>query len=255
MALIDTHCHIDLPVFAEDRDQVLQRAFALGVQSIVVPAIEQQGWRSLYELCTQYADRLFPALGLHPVFVQRHEHRDLLLLKEALRQPNIVAVGEIGLDFFVRELPREKQIHLFTAQLELAAQTGLPVIMHVRKAYDEVIAILREHPVKGGIAHAFNGSLQQADKLIDMGFKLGFGGTMTYANARRIHGLASKLPLDAIVLETDAPDMVVEAHRGGRNSPEYLPLCLQALAKLRNADQDSIAMATTNNARQVLGLV
>ncbi len=253
MELIDTHCHLDVADFDADRRQVLERARQQGVQSMVVPAVDAEHWAGLIQLCDS-DQALFPALGLHPVYLQVHKPEDISALESEIEQRRPVAVGEIGLDYFIRELDREKQRVLFEAQLEVARNAGLPVILHVRKAHDQVLSILRRIRVRGGSAHAFNGSLQQARQYIDMGFKLGFGGMLTYQRSHRLRRLAAALPVDAIVLETDAPDMVVAAHRGERNSPEYLPYCLRALAEVRNEDVAFLARQTSVNARSVFAL-
>ena len=253
MELIDTHCHLDVADFDADRRQVLERARQQGVQSMVVPAVDAEHWAGLIQLCDS-DQALFPALGLHPVYLQMHKREDISALESEIEQQQPVAVGEIGLDYFIRELDREKQRVLFEAQLEVARNAGLPVILHVRKAHDQVLSILRRIRVRGGSAHAFNGSLQQARQYIDMGFKLGFGGMLTYQRSHRLRRLAAALPVDAIVLETDAPDMVVAAHRGERNSPEYLPYCLRALAEVRNEDVAFLARQTSVNARSVFAL-
>ncbi len=253
MELVDSHCHLDLAAFDADRDQVLARCRALGVRDILVPGVDAEGWPRLLALCTQEAG-LHPALGLHPVFLDRHRPEHLAELARRLEQDRPAAVGEIGLDHFLRGLDRQRQRELFEAQLRLARDAGLPVVLHVRKAHDEVLALLRRVGVVGGIAHAFNGSLQQAEGYLALGFRLGFGGTLTYEGTRHIHELARRLPLEAMVLETDAPDMPVAAHRGERNSPEFLPDCLAALARIRDEAPERIAEVTSRNARQVLRL-
>ena len=251
--LIDTHCHIDVEAFDADRDQVLQSAAGQGVQQIIVPAIDAARWEGLIELCNTRPG-LFPALGLHPVFLDTHSNGDIAGLEHAIELHRPLAVGEIGLDYFRRELDRGRQQVLFEAQLEIARNANLPVILHVRKAHDEVLATLRRIPVPGGTAHAFNGSLQQAQKYIDLGFRLGFGGMLTYARSSHLRRLARELPADAIVLETDAPDMTVAAHLGERNSPEYLPDCLQALSGVRDESPEVLAQQTTDNARAVFAI-
>ena len=253
MEIIDSHCHLDTAAFDADRLQVIEHCQQLGITQIIVPAIDQPGWNRLLELCQQHA-ALQPALGLHPVFIEKHHADDIQILEQFIDTDCPLAVGEIGLDFFIRELDRDKQQQLFEAQLGIAQNADLPAILHCRKAHDQVIQTLKRLPVKGGIAHAFNGSRQQADQYIDMGFKLGFGGTLTYERSNKIRALARSLPLSAIVLETDAPDMVVAAHRGERNSPEYLPDCLAALATIRDEAPEIIAAQTTRNVRDVLGL-
>lgn len=253
MELIDTHCHLDVADFQHDRLDIIQRCQQQGIGDIVIPAVDFAGWPHLLELCAEYSG-LHPALGLHPIYIEQHQPQHLTELERLLETTPVVAVGEIGLDFYVAELDRQKQQEYFEAQLALASRYRLPVILHVRKAHDQVIKTLKQIHPPGGIAHAFNGSLQQAQQYLELGFKLGFGGTMTYSNARKIHELAKSLPLEAIVLETDAPDMVVEAHRGERNSPEYLIDCLTALARLRGLAVEEVAHQTTRNARAVLQL-
>ncbi len=253
MELIDTHCHLDVAEFDADRSDVLARTRASGVRRLVIPAVDAAHWGSLLALCRQEPG-LYPALGLHPVYLEQHQREDVDALEAALAQHRPVAVGEIGLDYFVAGLDRDRQQRLFEAQLAVARNADLPVLLHVRKSHDQVLATLRRLRVRGGIAHAFNGSLQQAREYLELGFKLGFGGTLTYERSSRIRGLAKALPVEAIVLETDAPDIPVAAHRGERNSPEYLPDCLQALAEVRDADPALLARHTTRNACAVLRL-
>ncbi len=251
--VIDTHCHLDVEAFDPDRGEVISRSRALGIVAMVVPAIHAGGWRGLLDLCGSAPD-LYPALGLHPVFLERHRDADLAELERLIEAVRPVAVGEIGLDFFLPDLDRERQQVLFEAQLELAAAAGLPVLIHARKSHDQVLAALKRTRVPGGIAHAFSGSLQQARKYIDLGFKLGFGGMLTFERSRKLRALARDLPLAAIVLETDAPDLTVAAHRGERNSPEYLPDVLAALSEARGETQELVAAQTTRNACELLGI-
>jgi TatD DNase family protein len=251
--LIDTHCHLDVEEFDPDRDAVWQRAQAAGVRQIVVPGIRTATWQQLIALCA-HEPGLHAALGLHPVFVHEHKTDDLAQLPAFLEQYRTVAVGEIGLDYYIERPDRQAQQELFTAQLAIAREVGLPVILHVRKAHDDVLKHLKQTRVHGGIAHAFNGSLQQAQQYIELGFKLGFGGMLTYARSTKLRTLARELPLEAIVLETDAPDMTVASHHGERNSPEYLPECLAALAEVRDEDPVEVAIQTSLNARNVLNL-
>ncbi len=253
MDLIDTHCHLDVEEFDADRGTILERCRNQGVTRIVVPAIHAAGWSKLLQLCRQEVG-LYPALGLHPVYIESHQPADLHALEEKLQTENPIAVGEIGLDFYLADLDRQQQQKIFEAQLAIARDTGLPVLLHVRKAHDQVLATLRRIRVTGGIAHAFNGSLQQAQQYLDLGFKLGFGGTLTYERSSKIRQLAQTLPLEALVLETDAPDMVVAQHRGERNSPEYLVHVLTALAEVRQMDTNALAQQTTANAHAVLGI-
>jgi len=254
MELIDTHCHLDVAEFDADRSAVLARSRSKGVSAMVVPGVMASGWEGLLELCRQAHD-LFPALGLHPIYLDRHHpEADIRQLESRLAAERPVAIGEIGLDYAVAGLDRERQQTLFEAQLECARNAGLPVILHVRKAHDQVLATLKRIRVCGGTAHAFNGSLQQAAQYRDLGFRLGFGGMLTFERSTRLRALARALPLESIVLETDAPDMTVAQHRGERNSPEYLPYCLAALAEARNEAAERVAQQTTRNAREVFGL-
>lgn len=253
MELIDSHCHIDVEEFDPDRDAVLARCRQQGITRIVVPGILARSWPALLELCRRESG-LLPAFGLHPVYLAQHSNADIESLAAWVEREQPVAVGEIGLDYFVKELDRDRQQYLFEAQLDVARSADLPIVLHVRKAHDQVLTTLKRCQVRGGIAHAFNGSLQQAQQYIDLGFKLGFGGMLTYQRSNKLRRLAKQLPLDALVLETDAPDMTAASHHGERNSPEYLPECLRALAEIRDEDPTEVAARTTQNTEQVLGL-
>lgn len=251
MEITDTHCHLDVAEFNLDRDEVLARCRSEGVSKIIIPAIQSSTWSNVLDLC-ENEKGLYPALGLHPVFINQHQTEDLVKLEALLEKVSPVAIGEIGLDFYIKELEKRQQLELFEAQLIIAKNHHLPVILHVRKAHDHVLKLLKKIKVKGGFCHAFNGSVQQADQYIELGFKLGFGGTLTYENSTKIHALAKALPLESLVLETDAPDMVVESHRGQRNSPEYIIDSLNALANIRNEDVHVIAQQTTQNANDII---
>lgn len=253
MRLIDTHCHLDVAEFDADRAAVLARARAAGVDAIVVPGVQAATWEGLWAFCAGDPG-LYPALGLHPVYLDTHTADDLQALQTWLAGRRPVAIGEIGLDYHVPGLDRARQQRLFEAQLAIARAAGLPVILHVRKAHDAVLGALKRVRVRGGICHAFNGSLQQAGQYLDLGFRLGFGGMLTFERSRRLRALAQALPAEALVLETDAPDMTVAQHHGERNSPEYLPYCLAALAAVRGEPEESVATVTTANARAALGL-
>lgn len=251
MKLIDTHAHIDVTAFDVDRETVLKNCRQAGISHIVVPGIMANSWDTLLKTCDS-SPLLYASFGLHPVYLDQHTPADVNRLADYIKLHTPIAVGEIGLDFYLTELDRKRQQTLFEAQLSVAANAGLPVLLHARKSHDAVLACLRKIPVAGGICHAFNGSLQQAQQYFDLGFKLGFGGMLTFERSHKLHRLAQQLPLDAIVLETDAPDMTVASHHGQRNSPEYLPECLQALATLRDEDIALVAAQTTANAKAVL---
>jgi len=253
MEIFDTHCHIDVEEFDTDREQVIAHARDLGVTRMLVPAVAAAGWDHLIQVCDRHAG-LYPALGLHPVYHAIHRDADLERLAQRVARDRPVAIGEIGLDFFIDAPNPEEQIRFFEAQLRIAQKYELPVVLHVRKAHDQVLQCLKKVPVRGGTSHAFNGSLQQARQYMEMGFKLGFGGMLTYERSGKIRRLAQELPLESIVLETDAPDMTVASHHGQRNSPEYLPECLAALAEVRQMSIEEVAAITTRNALEVFSL-
>jgi len=254
--LIDTHCHLDAAEFDADRDAVYRAAIlgageAAGVAVMVVPAVERANFGAVASICRDYPGCV-PAYGIHPLYAERARPEDLDALRAVLEREPAVAVGEIGLDRHVEPRDDGKQLFYFTEQLKIARALGLPVLLHVRKAIDPILKCLREIRVPGGIAHAFNGSRQQAEEFIRLGFRLGFGGAMTFDGSKRIRTQAATLPLEAIVLETDAPDIPPAWRAGGRNTPADLVPIAQTLAELRSLPLAEIAAATTRNARAVL---
>jgi TatD DNase family protein len=259
-AWIDTHCHLDAPEFDGDREAVRARARERGVVHCVLPSVDVASFGAVRELAHRHADSY--ALGIHPLYTNRAGFEDLGRLDAALTEcrddPRLVAVGEIGLDFFDPTLDRERQERFFGEQLVLARKHGLPVIVHVRRSADALLKHLRRAQV-GGIAHAFNGSRQQADEFVKLGLRLGFGGTVTYERAQQVRRLAAELPVDALVVETDAPDIPphwlyrTAADRAsgqpqGRNEPAELPRIARMLAQLRGLTPDELAAATGRNA-------
>jgi len=262
---IDTHCHLDAPEFAPDRDAVRAAAQAAGVKHLVIPAVQRSHWQDVIALAHRHGDSY--ALGIHPLYTPGAQESDIAALRELLSQqlgdPHLVAVGEIGLDFFVPGLDEQRQIWFYEQQIRLAREFGLPVILHVRKSSDRLLKTLRQHRVVGGIAHAFNGSVQQAQAFIDLGFKLGFGGAITYERALKLRELAASLPLQALVLETDAPDIPphwlyttaeqrAAGQPQGRNSSAELPRIATEIAQLRGMGIEQLAQASTANARAAL---
>jgi TatD DNase family protein len=261
---IDTHCHLDAGEFDTDRSAVIERARAAGVNQIVLPAVACANFDTVRALA--HGHGFAYALGIHPLCVEQAADDDLARLRDALAthggDPRLVAIGEIGLDHFVPGLDRERQARFYATQLRLAREFALPVIVHVRRSADTLLKYLRQTPVVGGIAHAFNGSEQQAEAFVGLGFKLGFGGAMTFERALQIRRLAESLPLDAIVLETDAPDIPPQwlyrtageraAGASSRNEPGELPRIARSLAELRGLSQDEIAAATRRNAHAAL---
>jgi TatD DNase family protein len=252
MQFIDTHCHLDAAEFGNTQDALVQEALAAGVSTIVLPSVEAANFAAVQNISAQHA-ACVPAYGIHPMYIDHARPDDLKVLREFIQLHHPVAVGEIGLDFFVGNFDQEKQENYFSAQLKLAQEFDLPVLLHIRKAQDTILKHLRRTPVRGGIAHAFNGSPQQAAEFIKLGFKLGFGGAMTYPRATRLRELAATLPLESIVLETDAPDIPPEfLARGEPNRPGYLPRIAETLAELRNLPLAEIARITSLNALAVL---
>lgn len=249
---VDTHCHLDAAEFGDNQAALAQAAQASGVGRIVVPAVERATFAAVREVCERFTN-CAPAYGIHPMYVDEAQPEDLDALRGYLAQPATVAVGEIGLDFFIEPHDRVRQEYFFTEQLKLACEFDLPVLLHIRRAQDTILKLLRQNKVRGGIAHAFSGSRQQADEFIRLGFKLGFGGAMTHSRATRLRELAATLPLESIVLETDAPDIPPAFLKNGEpNKPEYLPRIAQTLAELRGMPLEEIARITTENAMAAL---
>ncbi len=232
---IDTHCHLDAAEFDGTQADIVRDAQTTGVSRIVVPSVSRDNFDTVRSLCEKYP-MCAPAYGIHPMYTVAATPNDLDVLHDFLGQHKPVALGEIGLDFFIKEHDQDTQEFFFVRQLELARAFNLPVLLHIRHAQDVVLKHLRQHKVRGGFAHAFNGSRQQADEFIKLGFKLGFGGAMTYPRATRIRELAASLPLDCIVLETDAPDQPSVEHRGERNEPAFLPEIAAEIARLRDME-------------------
>jgi len=259
---IDTHCHLDAPEFADDLSKVIQSALDNHVQAILLPAVKAGDCKQVRKLANQYGEQipgLVYTLGIHPLYINQAQEGDIALLEQEIRQalsdPRFVGVGEIGLDYFVEGLDPHKQEYFFHAQLDLAQQYQLPVILHVRRSQDAILKALRRRKVPSGIAHAFNGSFQQAEQFIELGFKLGFGGAATYERALQIRRLLQELPLESIVTETDAPDIPpawLKAEGFAFNQPAFLPRIAKELAAIRGVSEVEFASITWRNAMQVL---
>lgn len=252
MVLIDTHTHLDFPDFDADRSAVLDKAQALGVERLVVLGVEHGNWQRVWE-GVKADSRLRAALGLHPVYLDQHTHEHLLQLREWMIRlagdPQLCAVGEFGLDYYVPGLDRERQQQLFEAQLQLAADFDLPALLHVRRSHAPVTAALKRFKLKrGGIIHAFSGSREEAREYLKLGFKLGLGGAATWPQAVRLRKVLAELPLDGVVLETDAPDMAPAMYPGQRNSPAHLPEICVALAQVMGCSAQALAQASSRNA-------
>jgi TatD DNase family protein len=251
--LVDSHSHLDAEAFDPDRNQVLARARAAGVTRQIVPAVGAAGWEKLRVLCAAETG-LYPAYGLHPMFLAEHRPEHLRLLAEWIERERPVAVGECGLDFFVEGLDAEQQSLYFDGQLRLARDFALPVIVHARRAVDQVMAAIRRFGPLRGVIHSFSGSTDQARRLYDLGFLIGLGGPVTYERASRLRTLAAALPIECLLLETDAPDQPDSGHRGQRNEPARLTTVLDTIATLRGVEPEAVALATTANAVRLFGL-
>lgn len=254
LKLVDTHCHIDCARYFPDYEQTLARSRAAGVCDLVLAGVSRDGWPRLLELSRK--DRcVHAAPGMHPMYLHWHHPGDLEELAALAAKEKLVAIGEVGLDYYVDNADRIEQQKLFEAQVDIASQAGLPLLLHVRKAHDQVLATLRRKKFRfGGIVHAYNGSYQQALYFIGLGFMIGVCGTVTYDRSKKIRGVAGALPLESLVLETDSPDIPPAAHWNENNQPEYLPEILDSLTELRSEGRIRIAEQTTRNARLVLRL-
>ena len=251
--LVDSHSHFDAPEFDGDRDAALARARAAGVTRQVVPAVAASSWPKLREVCAQDAG-LFAAYGLHPMYLSEHRPAHLEDLRTWIEREKPVAVGECGLDFFVEGLDAETQQQYFDGQLRLAREFDLPLIVHARRAVDAVIASIRRIGGLRGVVHSFSGSPEQARQLWQLGFLIGLGGPVTYERANRLRALARTMPLDYLLLETDAPDQPDAGIRGQRNEPARLPVVRDVIAGLRGITAVEVSQATTRNAERLFNL-
>ena len=253
MHFIDSHCHIDFVTFDNDRKTILSHCQQLGINDIIVPAVTANKWDSLIATC-HADDMLHYALGLHPMFMAEHQADHISQLEQYVNQHSPIAIGEIGLDFYNDHHDKESQITLLIEQLKIAQKFDLPIILHVRKAHDEMTQLLKRYPVKGGVVHAFSGSQQQADNYIKQGMLFGIGGACTYPQANRLRNMIAQLPLTSLVLETDAPDMPLSGQQGQPNSPENIRLIADTISELRQQDIVEIANTTTENCKRLFHL-
>lgn len=253
MRLIDSHAHLDAEEFDADLHAVLARARDEGVAACVVPAVEAAGFPKLKSLAQSHPE-IAPAYGLHPMYLERHRPEHLQVLREWLERERPCAVGECGLDHFAEGLDPDLQREFLVGQLKLARDFDLPVILHARRALDEVLALLRRVGGLRGVVHSFSGSREQAGQLWKLGFRLGIGGPVTFERAARLRGLVAEMPLEFLLLETDAPDQPDTDWRGQRNEPSRLRHMLETIASLRNESPEIIAEQTTRNAVELFGL-
>lgn len=251
--LVDTHSHLDAPEFDADREAVIARARAAGVTRQVLPAVDAASWPKLRDICRDHPG-LFPAYGLHPMYLESHRPAHLRELNDWIERERPVAVGECGLDFFVEGLDPTAQATFFEGQLRLARDHDLPVIVHARRAVDQVIAAIRRFGPLRGVVHSFPGSRDQADRLFALGFLVSLGGPITYERANRLRTLVATLPVEMLMLETDSPDQPDAGIRGQRNEPARLASILEVAADLRGESPEALAAASSRNAERLFGL-
>jgi TatD DNase family protein len=253
LTLADSHVHLDDTSFDDDRGAVVERARAAGVTLQIIPGVDAASWPRIQALCTP-GSGLYAAYGLHPLFMRQHRPEHLAALSQWLETHQPVAVGEIGLDFYVKGVDAEEQRSYFRQQLVLAREFELPVIVHARAAMDEVTTALRRAGGLRGVVHSFAGSQQQAEQLWKLGFHIGIGGPVTYERAQRLRRIVTNMPIEYLLLESDAPDQPLSTHRGERNEPTRVAEILQCVAGLRNEDPATVAAATTANARRLFAI-
>lgn len=255
--LIDTHCHLDFERFDADRDEVVERARLAGVDQIIVPAIDQENLANVLGLTGQY-DGVFAAVGIHPNSTANWQESWLDVVRAAAGQAKVVAIGEIGLDYHWDDSPQSIQHKAFAAQLELAADLNLPVIIHNREAGGDVIRLLAESPLAGrerpGVLHSFSAPWAIAQAALEMGFTIGITGPVTFKKADDLRAVVARLPLDRIVVETDAPFLAPQQRRGKRNEPAYIPYIVKQIAVLHDLSIEEVALQTTANARALFAL-
>ncbi|QLF93080.1 TatD family hydrolase [Pseudomonas sp. ABC1] len=257
MRLIDTHTHLDFEGFDHDRDAVLAHSLDVGVERLLLMGVHADNWPVLWEMACDHP-ALYASFGLHPLFLARHRPEHLAALADWLERlhghDKLCAIGEIGLDYYLPDLDPQHQQQLLEAQLQLAHRFELPVLLHVRRAHAAMIATLkRQRLPRAGIVHAFSGSWEEAREYLRLGFRLGLGGAGTWPQAQRMHRVLRQLPLEAIVLETDAPDIPPVGRAGQRNSPEYLPDICRALAEIKGVTPEALAEASYRNSCAVFG--
>lgn len=251
--LIDSHVHLDDARFDDDRDDVVRRARDAGIIGEVVPAVAAAGWEKLRSLIPRFRGT-YPAYGLHPMFLDQHQPEHLDQLDAWLHANRAVAVGECGLDYYLEDLDRDTQHVYFTRQLRIARDHDLPVIIHARRAVEDVILAIRECGGLRGVVHSYAGSAEQARQLADLGFLIGLGGPLTYTRAKRLRRLVTHIPLETLLLETDAPDQPDADHRGQRNEPARVALIAHCVAQLRGEPVEHIAAVTSANTRRLFGI-
>lgn len=251
--IIDSHCHLDDDRFDEDREAMMQRAQATGVSHFIIAATTARRWPRVKQMTQDYGG-VYASYGLHPMFMGDHQLSDIDALDGWLQQESAVAVGECGLDFFQSDQGKEQQLQLLRAQLVIAKNHRLPVIIHARKALDLIIREIRQSKVASGVIHSFSGSLQQAQQLVELGFKLGIAAIVGYERANKLRQVVREIDMDALLIETDAPDQSGPQHKGQRNEPAFIIDHLSTIAELREMELDDCARHLSSNCMQLFQL-
>lgn len=252
-SFIDSHCHLDFSIFSSDLSNVITDAHRAGIDAMIVPSVSINNWHKVFQLTQQFKG-VHAAFGLHPMFLELHQDSHIDLLENFLKIHDAVAIGECGLDYFLPELDQKKQLQLFIAHLELSDKYALPLIIHARKSVDIILKYLRQYPNLHGVIHSFSGSEQQAYQCIEQGFLLGFGGPITYTRAKKLRHLVATLPLENLLLETDAPDQPASTYHGQRSEPRMIVEVATTFAELRGCSIEEIAHSTTLNAKKLFGI-
>jgi len=252
--IIDSHCHLDFKVFNTDRKQVIERANQLGVNKIVIPGVMRKTWGDI-KLCCETYPGLYPCYGLHPYFIEQHKEADLEQLRYWVETNHPIAIGECGLDFYLKDLNRDKQIFYFEQQLDIALEFKLPAVIHARKSTEAVIDAIKKRPGLYGMIHSYSGSYEQAVKLIDLNFYLSFGGPITYDKSTRLRKMVQSLPLDSLLVETDSPDQPMANAPSLRNEPAFILEAIKSIADLHSTTEQEVANITTENAKKLFQLL
>ena len=251
--LIDSHCHLDFETFDNDRADVLQRAKDNNISDIIIPGTEKIYWDRINQLCRKYS-QLHACYGLHPYWVSEHNKTDIEKLKQYIEANRPVALGECGLDFRADQADKKTQLFFFEAQLDIAAQNQLPVVIHSVRATEAVIQSIKKFSTLNGMIHSYSGSPEQARQLIDLNFYISIGSSVTYDNAKNIKQVVKGIPLTSLLIETDAPDQPDKKHNGKRNEPAYMVNTINAISKIRKESVEMIARQTTINAKKLFGI-
>ena len=251
--LIDTHVHFDDDRFDQDRDAIYNNAQAASVTTMIIPATTKERWQKIFDLSKKY-DNVYPTAGLHPVFIDQHMDSHLTDLKNILAEGHCKAIGECGLDGFHKDLDYERQKYFFTEQLSLAAEIELPLIIHARSAVQDVIQLIKSARNTRGVIHSYNGSLEQATQLLDLGYLLSFGGAVTYDRATRLRKLLKEIPMQSLMVETDAPDQPTSQHKGERNEPAHLVDVVTTIAEIKGTTSAEIAQQSNANASRLFSI-